>query len=198
MLPLKEKGDINGSIEHYRLAIDLKRDMSLAWLKLGGALTDIHQQDEAIAAYEVHNPPGTICRHLLVNSRVVQGIRSFVVVIRRTGMLVDWDISQGEGNEKHKPLNTIHSLCSHYRQVRKEAILSILSVSNYRTTICDFSRLTLIPQMVTKIPTAPRVYAATAFCNHGHLVQTRAGVDYALLKRGLSLFRRWGCRVNSL
>lgn len=68
MLPLKEKGDINGSIEYYRLAIDLKRDMSLAWLKLGGALTDIHQQDEAIAAYEVHNPPGTIYRHLLVNS----------------------------------------------------------------------------------------------------------------------------------
>lgn len=138
----------------------------------------------------------------------MQDIRSFVVEIRCTGMLVDWDISQGEGNEKPKRtarLNTIfdliHSLSLHYCQVHRGALLSIpkhFATSNYRTPICNFSRLTSMPQMVTKIPTAPRLYAATAFCNHGHLVQTRAGVDYASLKEGLSLFRRWGCRINSL
>eukprot|EP00903_Cladosiphon_okamuranus_P011215 g10582.t1 len=48
-----ERGDINGSILQYQLAIDLSDDISNAWLKLGIALSTIGRDDEAMRAYEV-------------------------------------------------------------------------------------------------------------------------------------------------
>lgn len=46
-------------------------------------------------------------------------------------------------------------------------------------------------QVVGKLPDAFPEEAATAFCNHGHLVQTHAGADFVLIEEGNSLFRRY-------
>ncbi|CAM9926309.1 unnamed protein product, partial [Ectocarpus sp. 12 AP-2014] len=45
-------------------------------------------------------------------------------------------------------------------------------------------------KVVIKLPNALPIEVASAYCNHGHLVQTRAGEDYALLAEGISLFQR--------
>lgn len=51
-------------------------------------------------------------------------------------------------------------------------------------------------QVVTKLPNALPIEVASAYCNQGHLVQTRAGEDYALLAEGISLFQRYVCRIH--
>ncbi|CAM9888575.1 unnamed protein product, partial [Ectocarpus sp. 4 AP-2014] len=45
-------------------------------------------------------------------------------------------------------------------------------------------------KVVIKLPNALPIEVASAYCNHGHLVQTRAGEDYALVAEGISLFQR--------
>lgn len=50
-------------------------------------------------------------------------------------------------------------------------------------------------QRVVELPNALPTHVAGAYCNHGHLVQTRAGVDCALLEEGLTLFRRYDYTV---
>ncbi|CAM9108296.1 unnamed protein product, partial [Scytosiphon promiscuus] len=45
-------------------------------------------------------------------------------------------------------------------------------------------------KMLEKLPNAPGVDAAGAYCNHGQLIQMRAGVDSVLIEEGISLFHR--------
>lgn len=47
------------------------------------------------------------------------------------------------------------------------------------------------PQTVVELPTALPPDAATAFCNHGYMLQARAGADYVLIEDGIALFRRY-------
>eukprot|EP00752_Nemacystus_decipiens_P009479 g8475.t1 len=93
---LYDDGDIDASISQYRRAIELKHDLSSAWVNLGVGLSRLGRDEEAKDAYEV----------------------------------------------------------------------------------------------VGKLPNALPADAATAFCNHGHIVQTLAGADYVLIEQGNSLFRR--------
>lgn len=50
---LKGDGDIDASILQYRLATELKHDLSPAWVNLGVGLTRVGRDDEAMNAYEV-------------------------------------------------------------------------------------------------------------------------------------------------
>lgn len=50
---MKAKGYIDASVSRYRMAINLKSDLSSAWLNLGVALASLDREEEAIAAYEV-------------------------------------------------------------------------------------------------------------------------------------------------
>lgn len=63
--------------------------------------------------------------------------------------------------------------------------LQSASLLRYVHPCCDAS------QVVGKLPNVLPADAANAFCNHGHLVQTRAGADYVLIEEGNSLFRRY-------
>lgn len=45
-------------------------------------------------------------------------------------------------------------------------------------------------QVVVELPTVLPANAASAYCNHGFIMQKRAGVGFALLEESSSLFQR--------
>lgn len=85
--------------------------------------------------------------------------------------------------------------CNSDNAVSGTIMSSPLHIPPYYDASCT-SMDTRIPQTVVELPATLPTDAATAFCNHGYMMQGRAGADYGLIEDGIALFRRYDTSVT--
>lgn len=86
---LQEEGEIDASISQYRMAIELKHDLSSAWVNLGVGLSKAGRDDEAMDAYEVINRSSqTSCQNSRDRGALVQTTLVTVSSTESTALLL--------------------------------------------------------------------------------------------------------------